>query len=130
MKKKYKYKYKSDKKDVRDESIPKRPKTSVSVKLRMLLLLVWSIIAVGIYVALSKRTFFFSMWFFAILLAVAFAAYFVIGLRVSKYIRDGKGESDKCIKLIDMGKMLLIFMIPSVFIIIYDFIATTYKMFM
>lgn len=130
MKKKYKYKYKSDKKDVWDESIPKRPKTSVSVKLRMLLLLVWSVIAVGIYIALSKRTFFFSMWFFAILLAVAFAAYFVIGLRVSKYIRDGKGESDKCIKLIDMGKMLLIFMIPSVFIIIYDFIATTYKMFM
>ena len=128
MKKKYRYKYKSPSKEV--ENKPKVAKTNVSVRLRVLLLLVWGIIAIGIYAALSKVSFLWPLRLFVFLLVVSFIAYFIISVRVGKYIREDKGDTEMCRRLIDIGKMLLIFMIPSVFIIIYDFIVTTYKMFM
>ena len=96
----------------------------------MYLLLGWSAVAVGLYIVLSQRFFVYSLWFFALLLMVAFVLYFITSVRLSRCVQEGKGESEECKKLIDTGKKLLIFMIPIVFIIIYDFISSTIKMFM
>lgn len=111
-------------------SMPQRLGTNLSKRLRMFLLLGWSAVAVGIYIALSKVSFIYSLWFFAFLLIAAFIAYFIVGVRVGRYVRLGMDKTEKCTRLVDIGKIILIFMIPVVFIIIYDFVASTYKMFM
>ncbi|MBR3994556.1 MAG: hypothetical protein IKI97_04660 [Clostridia bacterium] len=126
---KKKYKYKSKRKNIVRNEKDGKSKTSLSVKKRMFLLLGWSAVAVGLYIALSKRFFVYSLWFFAILLMLAFIWYFITGIRVSRCVHEGRGDSQECKKLIDTGKRLLIFMIPIVFIIIYDFISSTIKMF-
>lgn len=127
---KKKYKYKSRRKNIVPDEKGDRARTSLSVKKRMYLLLGWSAVAVGIYIAFAKKSFVYSLWFFAILLMVAFVWYFITGIRVSRCIHDGREDTEECKKLIDTGKRLLIFMIPIVFIIIYDFISSTMKMFM
>ena len=128
MKKKYKYKAKRNITACNGEK--QKSGTSLSVKKRVYLLLGWSAVAVGLYIVLSQRFFVYSLWFFALLLMVAFVLYFIVSVRLSRCVQEGKGESEECKKLIDTGKKLLIFMIPIVFIIIYDFISSTIKMFM
>ncbi|MBR5308076.1 MAG: hypothetical protein IKU43_04845 [Clostridia bacterium] len=123
---KYKVKRKAQKEEEKRNVI----KSGLDKKLRVFLLLSWSTIALGIYFALAKVAFIYSLWFFVFVLTVAFAAYCVIDLRMAKYVRDGKADSDECTRLADISKILLIIMIPTVFIIIYDFLSTTIKMFM
>lgn len=129
-KKKYRYRYKNTNTEQRTDGNSGKQKTSLSVRFRVILLLVWGALAFGIYTALSAVSTIYSVWLFAGFLAAAFAGYFVISLRVAKYAREGKENCTECISLIDKGKLLLIFMIPTVFIILYDFIVTSVKIFM
>lgn len=123
--------YKLTKKDKnKHSSAPQKNRTTLSKRLRVSLLLIWSVVAVGIYGAVSRVSVIYSSWFFAFLLIAAFIAYFIVGVGVGRYARRGMSESEQCTRLVDAGKIILIFMIPVVFIIIYDFIASTYKMFM
>ncbi len=108
----------------------RKPKTNFSVRQRMLLLVLWGAVCVGLYVALAKVSFFFSLWIFIIIFLLAFALYFVTGIKISRLADAGKGESEECVKLIDKGKILLIVMVPPLFVIIYDFVSSTIKMFM
>lgn len=119
-------------KNTKKEQNPTSPKsvTNLSKKLRVFMLLGWSVIAVGIYIALNKVSFVYSLWVFAIMLMAAFIGYFAVGVGVGRYVRMGKGDSTECARLVDTGKIILIFIIPVVFIIIYDFFVSTYKMFM
>lgn len=108
----------------------KKPKTNFSVKLRMMLLIVWSIICVGLYILLAKVSFVYSLWFFALLLMICFVLWFITGINVSRCSQEKGEDSKEVIKLIDRSKLLLIVMIPLVFVIMYDFISSTFKMFM
>ncbi|MBE6705003.1 MAG: hypothetical protein E7583_07045 [Ruminococcaceae bacterium] len=127
---KKKYKYRKGSKANTEASGKKAPKTRFSVKQRMVLLIVWSALSVGLYFLLAKVSFVYSLWFFALLLMVCFVLWFITGVQVSKYAQEQGEDSEKVVKLIDRGKVLLIVMIPLVFIIMYDFISSTFKMFM
>ena len=126
-KKKYKYRSKRDSKG--NLSSKKKPKSSFTAKQRMFLLLVWSVIAVGLYIVLSKVSFVYSLWFFAFLLMLCFVLYFITSVQVSRCMEKYGEDSKEFTKLIDRGKILLILMIPIVFIIMYDFVSSTFKMF-
>jgi len=130
MKKKYKYRSKTSVPSQTDQDKPRVSKTSVSAKKRIFLLLGWSIVAIGLYLVLSARFVIYTVWFFTLLLLVSFILYFVTGIKIARYAEAGKGESPECTKLVDRGKMLLVFMIPTIFIIMYDFLSSTIKMFM
>ena len=123
-------KYKVKRKALKEEEKRNVPKSGLGKKLRVFLLLVWSTIALGIYFAFARVSFIYSLWFFVFILTAALVAYYVLELRMAKYVRDGKADSDECTRLADISKILLIIMIPTVFIIIYDFLSTTIKMFM
>ena len=127
-KQKYRYRYKT--KDTVTESTPKKTKTSFSVRQRLILLVSWGLVAVGLYAVLAKFMFVYSLWIFALLFTVCFILYFITAVRVARYTEQGKGESEECIKLIDRGKILLIIMIPLLLVIMYDFVFSTFKMFM
>lgn len=101
----------------------------ISAKKRMFLLLGWSAAAVGIYVALSKNHFIYSLWFFAFVLTVSAILYLINEIRLAKCSNLNKENSEEYKKLADRKKYLLIVMIPSVFIIMYDFISSLIKIF-
>lgn len=127
-----KQKYKVRKKADSNKVVPQnnRPKTNFSVKQRMLLLVIWAAVCIGLYFAVAKVSFFFSFWIFIIIFMIAVILYFITSIKVGQLINEGKADSEECTKLTDRGKLLLIVMIPPVFVMIYDFVSSTVKMFM
>ncbi len=126
---KKKYKYRKGTKAT-ETATKKKTRTNFSVKQRILLLAVWSTVSVGLYAILSTFSFVYSLWFFAVLLMICFLLWFLTGVKVSRCASEKGEDSEEVVKLIDRGKLLLIVMIPLVFIIMYDFISSTFKMFM
>lgn len=131
MAKKYKYRYskKSAPTSGKINNAKEPSATGVSAKKRMLLLLGWSAAAVGIYVALSKKHFVYSLWFFAFVLTASAITYLINEIRLEKYSKQNKENSEEYKKLANRKKYLLIVMIPTVFIIMYDFISSLIKIF-
>lgn len=131
MAKKYKYRYskKSAPTSAKINEHKEPSATNISAKKRMLLLLGWSSVAVGIYVALSQKHFIYSLWFFAFILTASAILYLINRIKLDKYSNLNQKNSEEYKKLENRGKYLLIVMIPTVFIIMYDFISSLIKIF-
>ena len=126
--KKYKVKKKSS--AAVSDGADKKPKSGFSARQKVLLLLMWGAVCAGLYAALAKISFFFSLYVFVFIFVVAFVMYFITGIKMAKLAKKGDGDSKEFIKLADRSKMLLIIMIPALFVVIFDFIYTTIKLFM
>lgn len=127
-KQKYKLRKKAETKV--EPTAKKRPKSRFSAKQRMTMLIIWGAVCAGLYAAVSKVMFLMSFRIFVIIFVVAAILYFITGVKLGKLMNDGREDSEEFEKLADRGKLLLIVMIPPLFVMIYDFVSSTIKMFM
>lgn len=121
----YRYKFKTVQKDEQN----REKQTGISKRSRMLLLLLWSVVAVGLYLAFSKVFALATMQVIEVLLFVGLVVYWVCAFRVRRLIKTEGEDAPGILKLVQKGQYALIFVLPLVFILIYDFIVTTVKSF-
>ncbi len=121
----YRYKFKGS---TKPEEAPKG-KGSFSARTKMLILIGWSVIAIGLYLASTKHFAMTPIIVCEVMIFLALCAYFVNEFRIRSIIKKGDADEKKVLRMQDTGKLLLIFIIPLVFILGYDFIVTTVKAF-
>lgn len=121
----YRYKFKGSNKP--EET--KKAAGSFSARTKMLFLIGWSIVAIGIYLASTKYFAITPVVILEVLILLALCGYFINEFRIRGLVKKGDADSNKILKMQDTGKLLLIFIIPLVFILGYDFIMTTVKSF-
>ncbi len=118
----YRYKFKGSERT-------EEKQTGISKKNRMMLLLLWSAVAVGLYLAFSKVFALATTQVVEIFLFLGLVLYWISAFRVRKLIKTKGEDAPEIPKLVERGKYCLIFVLPLVFILIYDFIVTTVKSF-
>lgn len=121
----YRYKFKGTKTEREQE----KSKGSFSARTKMLFLIGWSVVAIGIYLASTKYFAITPVVISEVLILLALCGYFINEFRIRGLVKKGDADSKKILKMQDVGKLLLIFTIPLVFILGYDFIVTTLNSF-
>ena len=95
---------------------------------KMFILICWSVVAITLYFTSIK---YFAVTPVIVIEAIIFSSltgYFVIELLIRKIANNGKDEK-RILKLQNAQKLLLVLVVPLLFILGYDFIATTVKTF-
>lgn len=118
----YRYKFKGTEKK-------EEKQTGISKRSRMLLLLLWGVLSVGLYLAFSKTFSLVTTQVIEVLLFAGLVVYWISALRVRKIIKTSGEDAPEIPKFVERGKYCLIFVLPLVFILIYDFIITSVKSF-
>ena len=122
---KYRYKFKGKPVEAEVEN----PKSNLDKKKKMLLLLSWSALAVGLYLFFSKRFVMTTVQVCEVLVFLGLALYLVNIFRIRSTNKKEPDNRAKLIKHENFGKYVLIFILPLIFIILFDFIVTSFKMF-
>ncbi len=121
----YRYKFKGSNKTEQS----RKGKGSFAARTKMLFLIGWSIVAIGIYLASTKYFALTPIIVCEVMIFLALCGYFVNEFRIRSIIKKGDADEKTILKMQDRGKLLLIFIIPLVFILGYDFIVTTVNAF-
>lgn len=121
----YRYKFKNASKNEQNGD----KQTGISKKSRMLLLLLWSAVALGLYLGFSRVFALATMQVIEAFLFAGLVLYWVFAFRIRKIIKTKGEDAPEIPKLEEKGKYCLIFVLPLIFILIYDFIVTVVKSF-
>lgn len=122
---KYRYKFKGK----QIEAQPERPKSNLDKKKKMLLLLAWSTLAIGLYLFFSRRFAITTVQVCELIVFWGLAAYLVNIFRIRSTNKKEPDNRAKLIRLENNGKYILIIILPLIFIILFDFLITSFKMF-
>ncbi len=122
---KYRYKFKGKQIEAQAE----RPKSNLDKKKKMLLLLAWSTLAIGLYLFFSRRFAITTVQVCELIVFLGLAAYLVNIFRIRSTNKKEPDNRAKLIRLENNGKYILIIILPLIFIILFDFLITSFKMF-
>ena len=122
---KYRYKFKSKP----AEAEQKNPKSNLDKKKKMLLLLIWSALAIGLYLFFSQRFVMTTVQVIEVLVFLGLLGYLINIFRIKGANKKEPDNTSKLVKLENTGKYLLIFVLPLIFIILFDFMISSFKMF-
>lgn len=123
----YRYKFKGSSAQNEKKEENKRDEK----KIRVLYLALWSAISIGLYFAFSKYFATTTIQVCEVLLFSALVLYFAYSVRLNRYLKrstdseETKNETKE--KFRKREKSVLIFVIPLLFIIMYDFIVVSLK---
>lgn len=112
----------------REDVTTARAKSSISARMRMVLLLLWGGLCLGLYFGLSRHYAMTPIIVAEILLFLGLCAYFVLGILVHRESVKNGNEGKAMVRLLDKQKAVLIFIIPLIFVIAIDFVITMVKM--
>ncbi len=121
---KYRYKFKGKTVEEKEQT----PKSNLHKKKKMLLLMLWSAVAIGLYLAFSRV---FAMTTIQVCEALVFLGllgYLINIFRIRGAVKKEPENVKRIVKLENFGKYLLIFILPLIFIILFDFVVTSFKM--
>lgn len=122
---KYRYKFKGKQIEAQSE----RPKSNLDKKKKMLLLLAWSTLAIGLYLFFSKRFAITTVQVCELIVFLGLAAYLVNIFRIRSTSKKEPDNRAKLTRLENLSKYILIVILPLIFIILFDFLITSFKMF-
>lgn len=122
---KYRFRFKGT--NVAEEE--KRTRSDIGKKKKMLLLLIWSVIAIGLYLFFSKLFAMTPAIVCEVMLFLGLFGYLINILLIRRAVKKESDNTKKIVKLENIGMYLLIFVLPLVFIILFDFMISSFKMF-